>query len=516
MGIQSLVKTLPDLEGDHAQTARKPQAPRPHPLTQPQRDKDDTIPASIVVDAGPLETLPPGSQAGEYEVLGRMAEGGCGVIYRARHRLLDRPAAIKVLHKRLIRSRTMQERFVREARAMSMLHHPHVVDVWGFGRLEDTRPFYVMELLDGIDLETHILRRARLSPRECLTILEPVCSALHAAHEAGLVHRDLKASNVFLANVRDQTVVKLLDFGIAKVRARPKNEPTLTRHDLRVGTPTVMAPEQILGVPVDGRADVYALGVLLYRMLTGCFPFDEQDLEELQRRHLHSPAPPPSARAQVPPAVDEVVARALSKRADERHATALHFAEALRRALAVRRTPAPIAPTATSLRAVAIGVEARLGEDGQDEPDTASLDLVAAALDVADRMMHESGFNVAVRSGWTILGAHTLPDDDRERAMRKGALSLAISIQETLQVMAAGNRQVCFTVCVHVDTATVRRNGEGAEEFVGGRLLRFASWSAGGANMRSACATLDALSGLPAWAADRPRDTRIVPLRLPE
>jgi eukaryotic-like serine/threonine-protein kinase len=515
MGLLSLVKTLPDLKGPSTVTARKSPAEKPQSLPAPQRERD-TIPSTVTVDAAPSETLPPGSQAGEYKVLGRLAEGGCGVIYKAQHSLLGRYAAIKVLAKRLVRSRTMQERFVREARAMSLLRHPNVVDVWGFGRLDDGRPFYVMELLDGTDLEAYILQRCRISPRECLTILEPVCSALHAAHQAGLVHRDLKASNVFLAREREELAVKLIDFGIAKLRARPRNEPTLTRHDLRVGTPTVMSPEQILGVPVDGRADVYALGVLLYRMLTGCFPFDERDLEELQRRHLHTPAPRPSTLTAVPPAVDDVVARALSKSPDDRPPTALEFAADLRRALSPRRTPAPVVTSAASVRAVGIGVEARLGEDGQAEPDEATLDLVAAALDVADRMMKESGFQLALRTGWTALGAHTLPEDERERGVRKGALSLAISMQETLRVMAGSNRQVYFTVCVHVDTATVRRSAQG-EEIVGGRLLRFNTWNAGGAAMKkSACATLDALAGLPAWAADRPRDSRVVPLRLPE
>jgi serine/threonine-protein kinase len=371
-----------------------------------------------------------------------------------------------------------------------------------------------MELLDGIDLEAHILERNRMSPREALLILEPVCSALHAAHEAGLVHRDLKASNVFLSRQRDRTLVKLLDFGIAKLRERPRNEPTLTSHDFRVGTPTVMSPEQILGVPIDGRADVYALGVLLYRMLTGHFPFDERDLEELQRRHLHTTAPLPSTLAPVPPAIDDVVARALSKKPDDRHATALEFAEDLRRALAPKRTPAPLPSSAKSVRAVAVAVEARLGEDGQNEPDDKTLDLVASGLDCADRMLREAGFQLAGRTGWSALGGIPLPEGDAERGLRKNALALAINLQETLRVMAGGNRKVYFTVCVHVDRATVKPTAH-ADEIVGGPLLRFA-FPAGGAAMRkSAFATQDAVAGLPAWAADRPKNG-LVPLRMPE
>src|SRR6266478_5793915 len=167
----------------------------------------------------------------------------------------------------------MVERFVREARVVNRIRHPNIVDIYEFGELDDKRPYFVMELLEGTSLASIVERRGRLSPAQALSYLEPVCDALRAAHAAGVVHRDLKASNVAVVKEGDPPRVKLLDFGIAKLVRTAPGERGLTAVGQRIGTPYAMAPEQIRGGAIDARVDIYALGVLLYQLLTGRYPF---------------------------------------------------------------------------------------------------------------------------------------------------------------------------------------------------------------------------------------------------
>ena len=165
----------------------------------------------------------PGTFAGSYVLKRELASGGGGTVYEAQHRLLGRRAAVKVLRRELAGSPQMVARFLREALAVNMIKHPNIVDIYEFGELPDGRPFYVMELLEGTDLRSVLHDQGRISPPEVLEYLEPVCSALEAAHARGIVHRDLKASNIFIAatsngdNSAPKRVVKLLDFGIAKL-----------------------------------------------------------------------------------------------------------------------------------------------------------------------------------------------------------------------------------------------------------------------------------------------------------
>ncbi|MBS2022739.1 MAG: serine/threonine protein kinase, partial [Deltaproteobacteria bacterium] len=201
----------------------------------------------------------PGHALGDYVLEELLAVGGCGTVYSARHRLLGRPAAIKVLHRELSTSPEMFERFVREARVVNQIRHPNIVDVYGFGEVDTGRPFLVMELLSGVGLQTMLERRHRLAPAEALLYLEPICAALRAAHEAGVVHRDLKANNVMVLAEGDSPRVKLLDFGIAKLVRPSPGDAQLTAVGQRLGTPTAMAPEQIRGGTIDARTDIYAL-----------------------------------------------------------------------------------------------------------------------------------------------------------------------------------------------------------------------------------------------------------------
>jgi serine/threonine-protein kinase len=237
--------------------------------------------------------VPPVVSIGRYRVERLIGNGGFAAVYEARDPD-GRRVAIKRLHGELaLRSHDIL-RFDREIRIIRGLRHPNVVEILDVG--DDQAPYFVMELLHGTDLSDHIARRGRLSLEETVEILAPVCSALSAAHQKGIVHRDLKASNVFL----DRERVVLLDFGVAKLL--DGTALRLTRSHLIVGSPACMAPEQILNGPVDERTDVYGLGVLAYQMLTGALPFNRRPTSARciwSRRRRRSPGGPRSARRSI-------------------------------------------------------------------------------------------------------------------------------------------------------------------------------------------------------------------------
>ncbi|HEU4538594.1 MAG TPA: bifunctional serine/threonine-protein kinase/formylglycine-generating enzyme family protein, partial [Polyangiaceae bacterium] len=255
----------------------------------------------------------PGAQIGQYRVVREIGRGGMGVVYEAAHVVIGQRAAVKVL--RGLEGGSSQRRFLDEARALSLVEHPGVVRVFDFGRLEGGAPYILMELVEGEPL------RARLSPAAlgasaALRVARQIGAALAAAHARGIVHRDLKPDNVML--VRDDEVsggerVKLLDFGIAKL-ADDGRQPTTD--GMVLGTATYMAPEQCAGEPdVDDRADVYALGVVLYEMLTGAPPF-RGEATAVMRQHLFQPPPP--LRAPLPEGVRDIARRMLAKEPSRR------------------------------------------------------------------------------------------------------------------------------------------------------------------------------------------------------
>jgi len=269
-----------------------------------------------------------GMIAGSLKLERILGHGGGGCVYEARHLLEDRRLAVKVLGEDWIESPTSLRRFQREIAVCRTIKHPNILPIFDAGHLSDGAPFYSMELLDGEDLERVLHRAIRLAPDECVRIFEAVGSALHSAHCHGVTHRDLKASNVFI--LHDGTI-KLLDFGVAHVAEQ--QGPGLTARGHHVGTPTYMAPEQILCFPAESRSDIYAAGVLLFRMLTGEYPFNGKTREELLQAHLIAPIPRPSDIAPIPRAFDAIIGRCLQKRTEDRYQTVAELQEALRRAL---------------------------------------------------------------------------------------------------------------------------------------------------------------------------------------
>jgi DNA-binding response OmpR family regulator len=245
--------------------------------------------------------------AERYELKARIGEGGFGVVFQARHLDLGHDVAIKVL--RPGTSASSVESFRLEAQRASRVRHDHAVRVLDFG-LEHGVAFFVMELLDGRSVEDIVLEQGALGVTRSTTIARAVLSALAAAHGQGIVHRDVKPHNIVLHKEREREIPKLLDFGIAKSMGEAEAAGVL------VGSAAFIAPERLRQQPYDGRADVYSLGVVLYRMLTGALPFAYaiDDFESIARFHLHEHAPPPSTRApSISSAVDRVVLRLMEK-----------------------------------------------------------------------------------------------------------------------------------------------------------------------------------------------------------
>jgi eukaryotic-like serine/threonine-protein kinase len=278
------------------------------------------------------EDLAPGTRVGEYVVETKLGEGGFGAVFRATHPLIGKTAAVKVLNREFSANQEMVSRFMAEARAVNQIRHRNIIDIFAFGALPDGRQYYIMELLEGLPLDQHLSRVGRLDLASALPICRGIARALDAAHKAGIVHRDLKPENVYLVPNDDGGYsAKLLDFGIAKLLPNNKTGESghhKTRTGTQMGTPYYMSPEQCRGIGVDHRTDIYALGVMVQRMLTGVMPFDGESVMDVMMKHITVP-PPKLSSYGFPVALDEPVGRMMAKEPGERPATCSEAIEAI-------------------------------------------------------------------------------------------------------------------------------------------------------------------------------------------
>jgi hypothetical protein len=268
-----------------------------------------------------------------YRIEMLLGSGGMGAVYRASHVVLNKPVAVKVLT--LCAEGDALERFLREAKAAAAIRHPGVAEVYDYGVTPEGAPYYVMEYLEGTDLDHRLAARGPLPPAEAIDLTRRVAEALTAAHAAGIVHRDLKPANIFLVpQAHGGEVVKVVDFGISKVISTVPGADAaqLTVPGLVFGSPSYMSPEQAAGRPVDPRSDIYSLGVVLYEMLCGNPPFDGPEIVLLMKAHLVDPPPPLAVRCpglRVPAALEALVMRALSKEKERRFASMTELDAAL-------------------------------------------------------------------------------------------------------------------------------------------------------------------------------------------
>ncbi|MFL5319187.1 MAG: serine/threonine-protein kinase, partial [Myxococcaceae bacterium] len=322
-----------------------------------------------------------GDELGSYKLEKLLGEGAMGQVYLARHSKLGRQVALKILKPQLASDRNQVQRFFQEARAVNQVSHPHIVQISDFmdeHAADGSRHVYcVMEFLEGKTLRER-LEAGHVSLEDSLRICSQVANALHAAHQVGVVHRDLKPDNLFLTQRDGRLYAKVLDFGIAKLQSNDveplvssaANVPVFkTQVGVVVGTPAYMAPEQAMGEKIDGRADMYALGVVLYRMLSGKLPFSTTDFEKLVRDIVHTPPPPlPDQSAfgeAIPQELRELVEMCLEKAPAERFASMAELAaeiDLIRAKLELKRTgSSPVYPLTRKKRSRKLGRRVVIG-----------------------------------------------------------------------------------------------------------------------------------------------------------
>lgn len=296
-------------------------------------------------DGGLLVELPDAMEGslvgGRFRIGEKLGQGGFGAVYRATHEVVGREVAVKFLLPEHAADPRNRERFLREAKAANRINHEHIIDIVDYGESDDGNVYLVMELLEGKALGDEVAL-GPLSVSRALHVARQCASALGRAHELEVIHRDIKPDNIFLAEHNgDRDYVKLLDFGLAHM----KGELRLTATGAVFGTPEYMSPEQARGARVTSSSDLYALGCVLFEMLTGKPPF-EGNTADLILKHMREPAPRPSSRVPgVPAALDDLVAKLLEKEPSGRHRDAFHVLEDLRRvadAMPALRTSIPV------------------------------------------------------------------------------------------------------------------------------------------------------------------------------
>lgn len=266
-------------------------------------------------------------QIGRYKILSEIGEGAMAMVYKAYDPGIDRTLALKILKPESCQNQDVLSRFMREARAAGSLNHPNIVTVFDVGQVSN-RPYIVMELLEGQTLEQVLESGKRMPPEKTVSIGIQLANALHYAHENGIVHRDIKPSNILLTT--SETMIKIADFGIARVN--DPNSAEQTQVGMMLGTPRYMSPEQVKGEKVDGRSDLFSVGVLLYQLLTGEKPFRGATMATLIREITDGTVPPlRSVDPTLPQGLQHIVGKLLSKSPDKRFQTGADLARALTR-----------------------------------------------------------------------------------------------------------------------------------------------------------------------------------------
>ena len=289
-----------------------------------------------------------GQSVGQYRIASFLGAGGMAEVFIGEHAAIGRQVAIKVLMTELCQQPQVVERFMNEARALGRITHPNVVEIYDVGKLAEGRVCIVMELLRGEPLSRLIARR-RLTVPEAVAVTQQIADAMAAAHERKIIHRDLKPDNIFVASDADGLRIKVLDFGVAKLLDGAGQVATATRTAL--GTAAYMSPEQFKSSrQVDHRADVYALGCVLFELLTGAPPYPQRNLAQQMLAHATEPIPVASAaNPAVPPAVDAVLGHMLAKSPDERFGSMAAVRNALDAAMGGAAQATGFAPATGSM-----------------------------------------------------------------------------------------------------------------------------------------------------------------------
>lgn len=326
-------------------------------LTVTKAGRLNRLEGTVVPDAARAATVEEdlliGRTVGEYVIEARLDAGGMGIVYRARHPLIGKMVAIKVLRPEMASDPMQMRRMLLEARAVNAIGHPNIVDIFGFGEFEDARQYLVMEHLQGEPLDAFLDRRPTCSWPFVIRVLEEICAGLEAAHQAGVVHRDLKPSNLFLVDPDPVAPsIKLLDFGLARKLSEDKTSGAA------VGTPAYMAPEQIhLRTPVTPRTDLYSLGLVAYQLSTLQLPYaPTRGVKAHFDNHLSaSPQHPATHRPDIPPALATLILELLAKEPEQRPPSAAAVGARLR-ALREGQTPAPPRSSAASKIRLGLGL----------------------------------------------------------------------------------------------------------------------------------------------------------------
>jgi serine/threonine protein kinase len=334
------------------------------------------------------KTVAESKSLGQYTLEEKLGEGGMGVVYRATHAMLRRPAAIKLLLKERASERDLA-RFEREVQLTSRLAHPNTISIFDYGRTAEGLFYYVMEFLDGMDLERLVREDGPLPAGRAIHVLAQASGALAEAHLMGLIHRDIKPANIVLTQRRDEPdVVKVVDFGLVKTLEPDTNQPGITRVNSITGTPLYLAPEAIASPEsVDARADLYALGAVAYFVLTGQQVFEAATVMEVLSKHMFEEPVPPSTRLGRPISEDleSLVLTCLAKDRNARPASATALRAALLACEDAQRYDIDAARAWWRERGSVLRTGTRLAPHGAGHATTMAIDLQGRPLGDATR-----------------------------------------------------------------------------------------------------------------------------------
>jgi eukaryotic-like serine/threonine-protein kinase len=401
-----------------------------------------------------------GEHVGPWIVTRAIARGRFGTVYEVQHAHSREPAALKLLHAHLSTSTEMLARFDREIQVIGRLRHPNIIPLIDAGFSDDHRPYLCMELLDGEDLTRRIEREGALPAATAYAVFDPLCDALAMAHQLGIIHRDIKAANVVICRPEPGAQlgrVVLLDFGIAKLSDALAPELTATHQSL--GTPACMAPEQIQGARADVRTDIYALGGLLFHMLTGRTPFQDPSATMSQYLHLHARRPRASLVVEVSPRLDDVISRAMAIDPGERFPDVTTMLAAVR--VALHDGPATAEVTRGEAIAISISVVDRAGGA---QLDAELLDDLESVLPAIERFLSLSGFALGIDLGTrAVFVAPATPVRE--------PLHIALAAWNHLEQRRGRDPRVQIGIAVHREQATFV-----GEQVQAPTLLRPCSW----------------------------------------